>query len=64
MPDEKLKLVDSSKERVAFELMQLVDGRAKDLDNIEKNKKYYLSLYVQCLRATSGNSFDHVLKES
>ncbi len=50
----------SSKEHVAYKLMETIVYHDKAAS---KDKKYYLSLYVQCLKATSGSAIGYVLKD-
>ncbi|GAC1377042.1 MAG: hypothetical protein NVS3B3_17260 [Aquirhabdus sp.] len=46
------------KERVAYDLMQLIGSRSVDEDNHEKPtvKDYYLNLYAECLRVVDQDS--------
>lgn len=46
------------KERVAFDLMQLISSRSSDEDHHEKPnvKDYYLHLYADCLRVVNRDN--------
>lgn len=46
------------KERVAYDLMQLIGSRSVDEDDHEKPnvKDYYLNLYTDCLRAVNRDN--------
>jgi hypothetical protein len=58
-----IEIKDTSKERVAFDLMEKIeyyDARSK---GNKEDRKYWLTLYFQCLKATSGNSLESILKE-
>jgi hypothetical protein len=57
-----VKIESDSKARVAFELMDKIDGYTSD-DAMRKDKKYWLSLYLQCYKAANGYSLESILKE-
>ena len=61
--DGSVTVQSNAKERVAFDLMTRItrtDSRVAD----EKNdRKYWLTLYSQCLKATSGYPLESVLEE-
>lgn len=48
-----------SKERVAYDLMM----RVANSESGNKDRTYWLTLYTQCYKATSGNSLASVLKQ-
>jgi len=56
-----VEIQSDSKERVAFDLM----NKIADYDDTgnQNNKKYWLGLYLQCLKATNGSTLEYVLKE-
>ena len=59
-----LNIQDHSKERVAFDLMDKIyseEYKKRRGDNYDR--KYFLTLYRQCLKATSGFGLDSALKE-
>ena len=70
MPEDNMTVQDNSKERVAFDLMNKIysgeyeyqkprgDGQERSYD-----RKYFLTLYCQCLKATRGFGLDSALKE-
>ena len=64
MTTESAKLVIDSKERVAFDLMLKIATYQQVPDQQIKDKKYWLSLYNQCLKATAGNPLESILKET
>lgn len=58
-----VEIKDNSKERVAYDLMKMIwhdDSRA---EQNQTDRKYWLTLYSQCLKATSGYSLESILKE-
>lgn len=57
-----VKVVSDSQPHVAFDLMKII----ADWDNITKEKKkdYWLRLYRQCYKATSGHVLKSILDES
>ena len=60
-----VEIKDNSKERVAFDLMNVIASDEYDGSRTEqKNRKYWLSLYCQCLKATSGYPLESILKEA
>lgn len=57
---DDVNIKSSSKESVAFDLMKTIYTYEKPND---KNRKYWLTLYSQCLKATSGHTLESILKE-
>jgi len=55
-----ISIKDNSKERVAFDLMSQISNH-EPKDNPIKNRQYYLTLYTQCLSATSGYPLNNSL---
>jgi hypothetical protein len=47
-----------SKERVAYDLMEKIHAFEK---TVKKDRKYFIALYGECLRATSGQSIESTL---
>jgi len=48
-----VRVQSDSKERVAFELAQVIASHAR-LEFEQKNETYWLTLYSKCLRVTKG----------
>ena len=48
--------------RVAFDLMDHISRREKPDEAQSKSRDYWLTLYVQCLRASQGLALKHVLE--
>lgn len=58
-----VEIKENSKERVALDLMERI-ARIDDRFETEQNdRKYWLTLYYQCLKATSGTSLKLILRE-
>ena len=57
-----IEIKDNSKERVAFDLANLISSHEKDISYEQKDRKYWLTLYYQCLLATSDRSLKSILK--
>lgn len=51
-----------SKERVALELLKIIDSYS-NIKGDQKDKKYWLTLYSQCYKATKGHALEGILKE-
>jgi len=59
-----VKIVSDSSSRVAFELMTHIGIATYDTDKTEqKTKNYWLKLYRQCYKATTGHGQESILKE-
>lgn len=57
-----IDVVTDSKQRVAFDLMKLIDAHSPV--ELERQKKdYWLTLYRQCYKAASGSSLESILRE-
>ncbi len=55
-----VKIDQTSQEAVAFKLMDLISSR----ESVEvTDRKYWLTLYRQCYKATNGNSLESILKQ-
>lgn len=70
MANEKLAIsgpvsvVSDSPSRVAFDLMDKIASRTYDADKeAQKTKDYWLKLYRQCYKATSGFQIESILKD-
>ncbi|MCK4621530.1 MAG: hypothetical protein KAT62_04865 [Desulfuromonadales bacterium] len=55
-----VEIQSDSKQRVAYDLMGKIAYHDKAA---QKDKKYWLSLYCQCLKATTGSDIEFILKE-
>lgn len=58
-----VNVVSDSRERVAFELMCKIDDYSQ-LERKQKDNKYWLTLYSQCLKAMKGKSPEDILNKS
>jgi len=58
-----IEVKNSSQEQTAFDLMNLIALEEKSIDSDSKDRKYWLTLYSQCLNATSGYGLESILKE-
>ena len=58
-----IEIKDNSKERVAYDLMVYISYDEKKQGDKNKDRKYWLTLYAQCLKATSGYPLESILKE-
>lgn len=58
-----IRVESDSKEQVAFDLMKHIARDDKRCDGERGDRKYWLTLYHQCLDATSGFSLETILKE-
>lgn len=47
---ESITINDGSRQRVAFDLMNLIESEEK---GVTKDREYYLKLYCQCFQVTS-----------
>lgn len=56
---EQIQLIDNTKERVAFELMQFIASAEYGKDERAKNspREYYLKLYAQCISTIQRHSY-------
>lgn len=53
-----------SQQRVAFDLMLHISSATYETDKAaQKTKDYWLKLYRQCHKATTGHSSESILKE-
>jgi hypothetical protein len=57
-----VEIESTSKEMVAFKLLERITHN-ENAQQHTKDRKYWLTLYVQCLKATDGLSLDRVLKQ-
>lgn len=58
-----VKVEQSTKEAVAFDLMDRI-ALYEASEAQRKDRKYWLTLYRQCHKATHGNGLDAILTES
>jgi hypothetical protein len=56
-----VRVLDSSVERVALELMQLIAGYEEG--GATSTREYWLKLYLQCRKAAVGNGPESVLQK-
>ena len=54
-----VSIQSEAKSRVVFDLMELI--AAHESESERKDRTYWLTLYTQCYKATSGNSLKSVL---
>lgn len=52
-----------SKQAIAFELMKHISNCEKADDDKTKTRGYWLTLYRQCYKATSGASLERILQD-
>lgn len=55
-----VEVVNDSKSRVAYDLMMRIASHEK-VDGEKGNRDYWLTLFVQCQKATSGLGIEYVL---
>lgn len=60
---DKNVLISDSKQRVAYDLMLQISHSASE-DKNKKDRSYWLTLYCQCYKATSGDGLSSVLNET
>lgn len=60
--DGPVHVVSDSPQRVALDLLRLIDGYS-NLKREEKDKKYWLTLYRQCHKAVNGHKLESILTE-
>ena len=58
-----VKIEPSSKERVAFDLLEKISTYDSRFETESNDRKYWLTFYWQCLKASSGYSLESTLKE-
>lgn len=59
----KVQTINASPAQVAFNLMQYL-ANVGSTDQERNTRKFWLTLYIQCYKATSGNySLESILKE-
>ncbi len=56
-------VASESKQAVAFELMKHISGCEQADDARTKTRAYWLTLYRQCYKATSGASLERILQD-
>ena len=49
--------------RVAFDLMDHISRREKPDDTQTRSREYWLTLYLQCLKAARGDALKYVLEQ-
>jgi hypothetical protein len=59
--DSPVQIQNASKQSVAFDLMKKIASEEKHVES--GNRKYWLTLYSQCLKATNGSKLEFILKE-
>jgi|SaaInl8_200m_RNA_FD_contig_81_410074_length_1634_multi_3_in_0_out_0_2 hypothetical protein len=58
-----VEIKSNSKERVAFDLMKHISLKEKRQGDNQQDRKHWLTLYSQCLKATYGFPLESILKE-
>ncbi len=59
--DSPVQIQSASKQSVALDLMKKIATAEKHAES--GDRKYWLALYVQCLKATNGSELKYILKE-
>lgn len=54
----------TSRQAVAFKLMQQIANWEEIPDDQKKKREYWLTLYRQCYKATNGGSLESILARS
>lgn len=64
MATDKLTAVSDSPARVAFELMEKIANSCYESDKqAQKTREYWLKLYRQCYKASSGSDRETILRD-
>lgn len=58
-----VEVESGSKQSVAFKLMQHISSWEEVPSEQKKNRRYWLTLFRQCYKATNGSSLESILKE-
>jgi hypothetical protein len=58
-----VEIKSASKEQAALALLEKIINYDNRFDVESKERKYWLTLYFQCLKATSGCDLENILKE-
>lgn len=61
--DQPIKIESSSKEQTALALLDRIIMKDSRFESESQDRKYWLTLYTQCLKATSNYALDTVLRE-
>ncbi len=61
--DPSVQIENSSKEMVAFELTKHIAAHGNEPDSTQRDRKYWLTLYCQCLKATAGYPIRSILEK-
>ena len=56
-------IVSDSKQAVALELMKHISACEKADDELTRTRAYWLTLYRQCYKATSGSPLERILQD-
>ena len=59
-----IEVQNDAKARVAFELMDHISRREDGVDDAQKTRDYWLTLYIQCWRAANGSALKHILERT
>lgn len=68
MADQNMKVTSpvaiesDSKQRVALDLASKIDSYSQ-VDRVQKDKKYWFTLYRQCYKAVEGYDLQQILQE-
>jgi hypothetical protein len=58
-----VRIESDSPQRVAIDLMRHISGHEGTEDRGRQDRRYWLGLYIQCLRATQGESLENIMKD-
>lgn len=59
-----VEIKSESEARVAYDLMVYIANREEVTEQQKKSRDHWLTLYLQCRRATREASLEHVLKRT
>ena len=62
LPGGPFEVQQTTREAVAFKLMEQITSH-EPTNNVTKDRKYWLTLYHQCYKATRGDTLDNILKQ-
>ena len=62
MADQSVRIVSDAKAQVAFDLMKHISSYHPEEEKV-KDRAYWLTLYRQCYKATSGDALKYILQE-
>ena len=62
MADQNVRVQNDSAQRVAFDLMEKISSY-DGVDVSKKDRKYFMTLYHQCYKATNGGTLKYIFQE-